>query len=84
MTSIKKTEKKKKSKQLTLHSFLMSSEPRPGWAFFDKIKSDLMDIFSIVCVIFYTKLNSVALVRERTIPTERPPPVGEVSANFCG
>ena len=30
ITSIKKTEKKKKSKQLTLHSFLMSSEPRPG------------------------------------------------------
>ena len=28
--------------------------------------------------------NSVALVCERTIPTERPPPVGEVSANFCG
>jgi hypothetical protein len=33
---------------------------------------------------YKTKLNSVALVRERTIPTERPPPVGEVSANFCG
>jgi hypothetical protein len=31
-----------------------------------------------------TPLNSMALVRERTIPTERPPPVGEVSANFCG
>ena len=30
------------------------------------------------------KKNYVALVRERTIPTERPPPVGEVSANFCG
>ena len=30
-----------------------------------------------------TKLNSVALVRTRTIPTERPLPVGEVSANFC-
>ena len=30
------------------------------------------------------KLNSVALVHKRTIPTERPPPVGEVSANFCG
>jgi hypothetical protein len=28
--------------------------------------------------------NSVALVRERPIPTERPPLVGEVSANFCG
>jgi hypothetical protein len=27
---------------------------------------------------------SVALVRKRTIPTERPPLVGEVSANFCG
>ena len=31
-----------------------------------------------------TKLNSVALVRERTIQTELPSPVGEVSANFCG
>jgi hypothetical protein len=28
--------------------------------------------------------NSVALVRERTIPTERPLLVSEVSANFCG
>jgi hypothetical protein len=31
-----------------------------------------------------TKLNSVALVSKRTIPTERPPLVGEVIANFCG
>ena len=30
----------------------------------------------------FNKKNSVALVRERTIPAERPPPVGEVSANF--
>jgi hypothetical protein len=30
------------------------------------------------------KLNSVAWVRERTLPTERPPLVGKVSANFCG
>jgi hypothetical protein len=28
------------------------------------------------------ELNSVALVRERTIPTEQPPIVGEVSVNF--
>jgi hypothetical protein len=28
--------------------------------------------------------SSVALVCKRTIPTERPPLVGEVSANFCG
>jgi hypothetical protein len=29
-------------------------------------------------VYILNKLNSVAFVRERTIPTERPPPVGEV------
>jgi hypothetical protein len=28
--------------------------------------------------------NSVAWDRERTIPTERPPLVGEVTSNFCG
>jgi hypothetical protein len=28
------------------------------------------------------KKNSVALVRKRTIPIERPPLVGEVTANF--
>jgi hypothetical protein len=27
--------------------------------------------------------NSMVWVRERTIPTERPPLVGEVIANFC-
>jgi hypothetical protein len=32
----------------------------------------------------WQKVNSVALVRERTIPTEWPPLVGEVSARFCG
>ena len=31
-----------------------------------------------------SKKNSVALVRERTIPTERPPPVGEVVPTFAG
>jgi hypothetical protein len=30
------------------------------------------------------KTNSVAWVRERTVPTERQPLVDEVSANFCG
>jgi hypothetical protein len=28
--------------------------------------------------------NSVVIVRKRTMPTERPPLVGKVSANFCG
>jgi hypothetical protein len=31
-----------------------------------------------------TKKNSMAFVSEQTIPTERPPLVGKVSANFCG
>jgi hypothetical protein len=31
-----------------------------------------------------TETNSVVWVRVRTIPTERPRLVGEVSANFCG
>jgi hypothetical protein len=37
-------------------------------------------------LVFSTKFwdYSVALVRERIIPTERSPLVGEVSANFCG
>jgi hypothetical protein len=30
-----------------------------------------------------TKLIAVALVRKRSIPTERPALVGEASANFC-
>jgi hypothetical protein len=33
-------------------------------------------------VICFLKLNSVVLVRKRTIPTERPQPADEVSANF--
>jgi hypothetical protein len=33
---------------------------------------------------YYIKKNSMVRVRERTIPTERPPLVGEVIANFCG
>jgi hypothetical protein len=40
---------------------------------------DYLSAFDIVL-----KLNSVALVRKLTIPTERPPLNGEVSANFCG
>jgi hypothetical protein len=33
--------------------------------------------------LYYKQTNSVTRVSERTIPTERPPLVGEVSANFC-
>jgi hypothetical protein len=34
------------------------------------------------CLVQQTKLNSVARVCERTIPTERPPLINKVSANF--
>jgi hypothetical protein len=34
--------------------------------------------------VYNNKKNSMVWVRERTIPTEGPPLVGEVSANFCG
>jgi hypothetical protein len=38
----------------------------------------------VVCSVRYCmRNNSVALVRERTILTERPLLFGEVSANFC-
>jgi len=37
-----------------------------------------------IYIYIYIKLNSVALVRTRTLPTERPPLVGEFTANFCG
>jgi hypothetical protein len=45
------------------------------------------DVFSqfmarMVCI--YLLTYSVPLVHKRTILTERPPLVGEVSANFCG
>ena len=53
MTSIKKRDEKRKSKQSILPSLLLSSEPRPG-PFFDKINSDLIDIFLIMCNFQYT------------------------------
>jgi hypothetical protein len=41
-------------------------------------------IIIIIIIIIINKNNCVALVRERSIPTERPPLVVEVSVNFCG
>jgi hypothetical protein len=53
---------------------------------------DLNDTFKIVHIyriyriagVYIRKKNSGALVHQRTIPTERPPLVGEVNANFSG
>jgi hypothetical protein len=38
----------------------------------------------LIFTLFELQTSSVALVRERTIPTQRPPVVGEVGANFFG
>jgi hypothetical protein len=48
------------------------------------LKAFLDIFFYCFYIAFPYKLNSMALVRKLTIPTERPPPVSEVSANFCG
>jgi hypothetical protein len=37
----------------------------------------------IIIIVIIIIIISVALIRERTIPTERPPLVGEVSTNFA-
>jgi hypothetical protein len=39
---------------------------------------------SFGCLRIKKTKNSMVRVRERTIPTERPPLVGEVIANLCG
>jgi hypothetical protein len=46
------------------------------------IVASLLHIYYSIFLTLMT--DSVAVVRERTIPTERPPLAGEVSANFCG
>jgi hypothetical protein len=57
---------------------------KPGW----ETEDNYFYVSATKVCSFYTQttktkeLKTVALVRERTIPTERPPLVGEVSANF--
>jgi hypothetical protein len=72
------------------NGFFLASNPSPpgSWPVSSNL-SDPVNIFvlvtpilkcrSIVWPVRDGKKNSVALARERTIPTERPPPVGEVS-----
>ena len=55
----------------------------PFWEFYF-LPFSVHDQTNIINLDLLSLLNSVALVRKRTIPTERPPPVGEVNANFCG
>jgi hypothetical protein len=59
----------------------ISKEGRSETRFCDINKLDLQTLRSRNKKTY--KLNSMVRVRERTIPTERPPLVGEVIANLC-
>jgi hypothetical protein len=64
------------------------------WSVVSKISSDTEQVLQVATSErlhsehFVSKIlkkkNTVALVRNRIILTERPPLVGEVSANLCG
>jgi hypothetical protein len=51
-------------------------------AFFPPLVLNIAFSMKTMSVLYANKKTSVALVRERTIPTERPLLVGEVSVNF--
>jgi hypothetical protein len=44
----------------------------------------LSNVLLVPASLIYYKINFVALVHEKTIPTEPPLLVGEANANFCG
>ena len=81
------TAKSQGSMQMHLPSHGMQRVPNYGGPRVGNVvqQNDAVIEFTLIFVLdLGMKKNSMALVRERTIPTERPPPVGEVSANFCG
>jgi hypothetical protein len=47
---------------------------------------DIFQCFGGTCYLYIKtkEINSIPWIRERTIPTEGPQLVGEISANFCG
>jgi hypothetical protein len=55
------------------------------WKAITQTKSQAYDLESVLGYKHKLNINSMASARERTIPTERPPPVSEgSSANFSG
>jgi hypothetical protein len=73
-----------------LHLVYKNSGKEEIMLIFMQILPELLSFYGEMNVNYTTtttttkKLNSMVWVRERTIPTERPPLVGEVIANFCG
>jgi hypothetical protein len=68
------------NKKRELVFFILTSFREKASPFETHIKGSLAHMKRIMI----NNNNSVALFRERTIPTERPRHGGEVSANFCG
>jgi hypothetical protein len=75
-----KKEKKKNLSMTKAHCFAVHCSMYTKMAYFQLLKASEPSL----PMPQLKKLNSVAWVRKRTIPTERPQLVGTVSVNFCG
>jgi hypothetical protein len=64
--------------------FLCRDEPNLSQVLLNTRSNQVRSWHISVDVAIRLKINSVALVRKRTIPTDRPPLVGEVTAKLCG
>jgi hypothetical protein len=69
---------------LTCTSFTDYNKSQQFLQVMKRFAENLTSWLIIISVYLKTKLNSMAVVCKRTIPTERPLLVGEVSANLCG
>jgi hypothetical protein len=72
---------------LKMLDFILLSYQRGFWkSGFAALDMHIMSYYLYMFLHIQTKkqTNSMVWVRERTTPTERPPLVGEVIANFCG
>jgi hypothetical protein len=59
-----------------------------SWCFIFRVRQFEVEVRAVdtqsdIFCVKKKKKNSVAWVRERTIPTERPPLASEISSNFC-
>jgi hypothetical protein len=76
----------------TIELIQQASKVLNSYVFFELYEKLMQSDHVFTAIHFVLKLNfgtiyyhySVALVRKRTIPSDRPPLVGEVSVNVCG
>jgi hypothetical protein len=65
-------------------TYMYTDMPIHGWKYYDLWAASSIVIKFWISKQTQTKTNSVALVCKQTLPTERPPLVSEISADFCG